>query len=505
MKLSEKQVQAFMEMLYKNGDKELKRLFEHQRIIKSAVLDEISNIMLIYVVENDVMNMTLLEQRREMQKLSGLINNYMKADAEMQISIIYSLLENTVNDTFRLYSYNSKKKDINKILKENFKGKHFSSRVWDNENEVAKYLNKQLQDFIKGKVSVNKIKKNVETTFNSGAYNVKRLAETEISRCQSAAFDKFCNEVEVKKVKYNATLCNTCGRCMEDDGKIFDFKNKPKLPKHPFCQCYYDIADDEINNNNHENDIVDTTKKIATVEDAKKALIDDVGFIEVEDSFMENVDSKLIIDNTNQLLKLEDKFGVIHNSASTIFSKNTGATAYVNISPVSPRNQNLSLNYRSYKNKKDLIESEKLAVESGWSMPVKLTDDELSIVTVTHEYGHMLQNNIVENEMIKNGYNYKKPYAFMDLKKKSPKAQMKWYSDMRIKVEKANYAEIIDIAKNNNSSFNLKHNISNYGSKSYSEFFAEVFMNSQLSKPNELGIAMQEWLKEKKLIKIKKG
>ncbi len=243
MKLSKKQVQAFMEQLYSNGDKELKRLFEYQYKIKGAILDEIANIMLIYVIENDVMSMSKIEQKKEMQKLSGIINNYAKSDAEMQIKIISNLLANTVNDTFKLYSYNAKKKDINKILKENFKGKHFSERVWDNENEVAKYLNKQLQDFIKGKVSVNKIKKNVDTTFNSGAYNAKRLAETEISRCQSSAFDKFGEEVGIKKVKYNATLCNTCDKCKADDGKIFDFKDKIELPRHPFCQCYYDIIE----------------------------------------------------------------------------------------------------------------------------------------------------------------------------------------------------------------------------------------------------------------------
>ena len=246
MKISEKQVQAFMKSLYDNGDKELKRLFKHQYKIKGAILSEVANIMLIYVIENDVMVMSAAEQQKEMQKLSNIINSYMKADAEMQISIISSLLANTTKDTFRFYSYNAKKKEVEKILNESFKGKHFSNRVWDNENEVAKYLNKQIEEFIKGGVSVNKIKNNIEDTFNSGAYNAKRLTETEISRCANSAFNRFAEEVEVKRVRRNEILdSKTCEKCMSHDGDEWDFNNpkKPDLPVHPCCRAYWDIIE----------------------------------------------------------------------------------------------------------------------------------------------------------------------------------------------------------------------------------------------------------------------
>lgn len=242
MKLTDKQVQDFMISLYKNGDDELKKLFKYQVSIKNNILSEVANIMLIYVIENDVMIMSKLEQDKEMKKLGNVINSYMKADAEMQISIIYNLLNSTVDNTFKFYSYNAKKKDVEKIIKKHYKGKHFSDRVWENEEEVAKYMKKQLDDFLKGKVSVNKIKKNVETLFNSGAYNAKRLAETEISRCASEAYNKFGDEVGIKKVRYNAQL-EACDKCKPYDGKLYDFDNKLELPRHPMCRCYYDIVE----------------------------------------------------------------------------------------------------------------------------------------------------------------------------------------------------------------------------------------------------------------------
>lgn len=243
-KISSKQLQEFIEQLYKNGDKELKTLFKHQVEIRGAILDEIANIMLIYTIENNVMNMSKVEQQKEMQKLSNIIKDYISADATMQISIISGILKNTVNDTYSFYSYNAKKKDVENIINENFKGKHFSSRVWDNEEEVARYLNKQIDNFLKGNISVNKIKKNIEATFNTSAYNAKRLTETEISRCQNKAFNKFGEEVGIRKVKYNAILdSKLCTDCEQYNGKVFDFNSKIELPRHPNCRCYYEVEE----------------------------------------------------------------------------------------------------------------------------------------------------------------------------------------------------------------------------------------------------------------------
>lgn len=242
MKLTDKQVQEFMKSLYRNGNNELKKLFKHQLAIKNDILSEVANIMLIYVVENDVMKMTTLEQEKAMEKLGNIINSYMKADAEMQVSIIYNLLSNTVDKTFKFYSYNAKRKEVDKIIKDHYKGMHFSSRVWENQNAVVKKMKKEVEEFIQGKISVNKIKKNIESTFNTSAYNAKRLTDTEIARCANEAFDRFGEEVGIKKVRYNAEL-EACIICKPLDGKPFDFDKKLELPRHPNCICYYDIIE----------------------------------------------------------------------------------------------------------------------------------------------------------------------------------------------------------------------------------------------------------------------
>ena len=56
------------------------------------------------------------------------------------------------------------------------------------------------------------------------------------------------------------------------------------------------------------------------------------------------------------------------------------------------------------------------------------------------------------------------------------------------------YHEIINIAKQNNPEFKLSDHLSRYGKTNRFEAFAEMFMNSQCGKPNELGDAMNIFL-----------
>lgn len=55
--------------------------------------------------------------------------------------------------------------------------------------------------------------------------------------------------------------------------------------------------------------------------------------------------------------------------------------------------------------------------------------------------------------------------------------------------------DIYDIALKNNPNFDLNKNLSLYGKTKSQEFFAECFANMVNGKPNELGKAMEEYLK----------
>lgn len=238
--------------------------------------------------------------------------------------------------------------------------------------------------------------------------------------------------------------------------------------------------------------------KINTVDEAKEALLSRIGFEHVDS--ISGINDELFIENTKQLVRLEDKFGAIHKSSLTRFDdvNHANAAACAESGYATPHIQNLSLCRSHYFDKAQMLQKEKKWIDSKWSVPC--LESELPIVSLTHEYGHMIQNNLVAQAMREAGWNENNYFAFIDRKAKSANAKFKWYIKQRKSVQDMCYNEIIAIAKEKNPLFVLEDNISGYGKTSKAEFFAEVFANSQLGKPNELGNAMNEWLKRKGLI-----
>lgn len=233
--------ELFIESLYKLAEKQLKIIYRHKKLNRDVLLQEVANVLLAYTISNDVMDMDSATIDKEYKKMSKLIIDISKGEASSQEKIIEELLSTVIKETFSFYSYNKGLKDVKKIIDSNFKGKNFSERVWDNEKEVAKQLNKNIQDFLKGKVNVNQIRKDIEKTFNASAYNSKRLVETEVNRCEDEAFRRFCKETGVKKIKRNEILDNRiCDECKAIDGEIFDLDKAPGVI-HPLCRGFNEV------------------------------------------------------------------------------------------------------------------------------------------------------------------------------------------------------------------------------------------------------------------------
>jgi len=227
--------ELFIEGLYILAEDQLKKIYKIKRVNRDIILQEVANILLTYTISNDVMVMDKKTIDKEYEKMSELIIDISKGEAATQEKIIEKILSSVAKETFSFYNYNKGLNDVKKIIESNFKGKHFSERVWDNEKEVANHLHKKVQDFLKGKVNVNQIRKDIEKTFNTSAYNSKRLVETEVSRVSGDAFDRYCKETGVEKVRYNATLdSKLCDDCGQYHNKVFDVNDKLETPRHPF-------------------------------------------------------------------------------------------------------------------------------------------------------------------------------------------------------------------------------------------------------------------------------
>ncbi len=235
--------EKFIESLYEEANDNLKEVYKEQKNIRAELLKEIAIIMLTYTILDSLMSMGKSDKYKSYKRLSNLILNGHKNIGKNQIGVLNNILNSTVNKTFDFYSYNTNLKDVRKIIENNFRGKHFSERVWENENEVAKRLHSQIKDFLDGKVNVNQIKKDIEKTYNTSAYNAKRLVETEVNRCEDEAFRRFCKETGVKKVRRNEVLDRkTCEECAALDDKVYDLDEAPGVV-HPLCRGFNTILE----------------------------------------------------------------------------------------------------------------------------------------------------------------------------------------------------------------------------------------------------------------------
>lgn len=233
--------EKFIESLYEEANEQLKEVYKEQKEAKDELLQEIALIMLTYNILDGFMSIKKNDKDKIYKNLSGLIIANYKNIGKNQVNVLNDILKFTVNKTFEFYNYNVNLKDVRKIIESNFKGKHFSERIWSNEKNIVNHLHKQIKGFINGEVNVNQIKKNIEKTFNVSAYNAKRLVTTEVSRCQNEAFRKLCEETNVKKVKRNAILdSKTCDDCYPLNGKIYELKDMPQI-SHPMCRCFYEV------------------------------------------------------------------------------------------------------------------------------------------------------------------------------------------------------------------------------------------------------------------------
>ena len=242
-KYTDKEELDFIENLYNEADKQTKEVYKEQKNNRDELLKQIADIMITYTILNDLMKLSKADRKKEYNKLSKVVISGAKVQGLTQVKVIEELLSSTVNKTFDFYSYNAGLKDVKGIVDSNFKGKHFSTRVWDNEDLVAKDLHKQVNNFLNGKVNVNQIKRNIEKTYNAGAYNTSRLVDTEISHVESLAFKRFAKETGVKRVMRNEVMdSRTCEICAGVNEKIYDLEDAPDN-FHPKCRGYNTVYD----------------------------------------------------------------------------------------------------------------------------------------------------------------------------------------------------------------------------------------------------------------------
>lgn len=234
------------------------------------------------------------------------------------------------------------------------------------------------------------------------------------------------------------------------------------------------------------------TPKITTRGQAYKTLTDDIGFGSVSEN-VSIIDEKLLAENVTQLKKLNDRFGALTADNNGYFTATSApkAVAYSLGSFRSINNQSMSLCGNFYGRGYDLfVAKERNFVSTNWSMPC--LEENLPIYTVTHEYGHIFENKVINSRVDMDVF--EQAYKAKRLEKNGAKKAKDFLKKEETKQAKTIWQEITQIAKEENPDFLVSKNISKYGKTNYFEAFAETFANSQCGSPNALGKAMNIWL-----------
>ena len=205
---------------------------------------------------------------------------------------------------------------------------------------------------------------------------------------------------------------------------------------------------------------------------------------------VKTIDESLLVDNVNRLNELNAKFKVINADNMGYFTASPSgkAVAWTSTSFRNGRQDTrLSLVNRYYKQEGTLVDESTRGRETFFSMP--FADEYIKTYTITHEYGHILESYVTRNRIDFDAFNAR-------VSMYNPALQAKELLKQEKKEAKTIFNEIVDIAKQKNPDFSMADNLSKYGHTNHYEFFAEVFANSQCGAPNELGDAMNEWLKK---------
>lgn len=194
------------------------------------------------------------------------------------------------------------------------------------------------------------------------------------------------------------------------------------------------------------------------------------------------IDEGLLIDNVKRLNELNDRFKILNsgNIGYCTFDSQGNVKAWVVAPHNNTDNYSLNLSPTYFANPRVLEMIFFKERTSGFKMPA--LDEYSRTYTIIHEYGHMLAEFIAKRRQKWGG---RLGEDYVDEPQKEYKKQLR-------KMLK----EIVNIAEKNNPGFSLGNNLSRYGFDNNDDMFAEIFANSQCGAPNELGKAMNEWLKK---------
>ena len=475
-----------------------------------------------YVQENYKARINRLEQiKAQIYGKAKMV--YSKEELEQTMlydSVLNDNYYKTIYDTQMGTGYNFSFSKIdnntmNSLLSEKWSGKNYSQRIWKNTDILAERLSTVVGAGLISGQSIEKISRQIRKEFDVAKYYSDRLARTESNYFHNQADMLAYQEMGVDKYVFVATLdSRTSEICQSMDNKKFDYDkievgvNYP--PLHPNCRSttrgYLGEEAERMLKRRSRNPITGKTETVDNIPynewlkrnnmvDNRYGMARSIYNIKYNTNSLGALDKNLVEINVKQLNKLLNKYPKVAEfvkDKGLIFGgKNTKAIAITSHGYDMTR-IGIHLSNEYYKNERTYTNIIKNAIKTKQFMPC--SENNIKKYALNHEFGHLVETHLI------NEYNIHNPKEYEAFKFKIENAKTKYevrkaFKDYEGKICDNIAQDIYGIALKNNKDFKLNDNLSKYGKESSSEFFAECFANMTSGKPNELGRAMEEYLK----------
>lgn len=207
------------------------------------------------------------------------------------------------------------------------------------------------------------------------------------------------------------------------------------------------------------------------------------------------INKGLVETNTKQLSNLLNKYPKVGNfvkDKGLMFGGQTTNAIAVTSHSYDMKRLGIHLSNNYYDNYSNYSKAIKKGQKNSHFMPC--SDKNIDKYALNHEFGHLVENYLINEYNINNQADFSKFKT--KIKTTTTQYQVsKAFKDYEGKICDKISQNIYDIAIKNNPNFDLSKNLSKYGRESSQEFFDECFANLESGKPNELGKAMEEYLK----------
>lgn len=463
-------------------DKALKDLYEDSlNMIQTELLQ------LYYKISSNTASITECNNHDRLNNMMNKIDrvlenleNKQRGYIDKQVRKAYKAGGN-INNNFVMPN----RKVMQQILREPWIGANYSERVWDNRNILEQSLNTTLRmGIIKGE-QVATIAKKIEKETNGSLHRAITLVRTETMHYFNEGAKEGYRQAGVEEVEwFTAEDERTCLECGNMHGERFSMDKAPLCPTHPRCRCVYvPIIHEKMINEAEE-----IRKFFNSKEELEKRGIE----INIEDFI--SFDRQIFIRNAEKLTEMLNKYPRaqewINKGNKLIFTSGfiegeLGCT----LKNTSYRKQQIILSNKYFQSK-DSITTE---IKNNGFMPA--LEKNFDIYSLTHEFGHYIQNILLAEYYNKNlEIHYKMCKKVKETSNENERINIADSFDF-IFTDKMKNA-ILKIAEKLDEKFELKKYISNYGTDNSKEFFAECFANSECGNINILGKALLEYLKK---------